>query len=102
MAQAPGRAKRRSRQPVVPDLLLLIKQPFFAPWGRKILGRSAAANSVGRNVDRDSDGLERHREGPPALKIWLQANGLLTRPACIAGVLTSRPNFNARRGLRKV
>jgi hypothetical protein len=27
---------------------LLIKQPFFAQWGRKILGRSAAANSVGR------------------------------------------------------
>jgi hypothetical protein len=27
---------------------LLIKQPFFVQWGLKILGRSAAANSVGR------------------------------------------------------
>jgi hypothetical protein len=39
---------------------------------------------------------------PPVLKIWLQANGFLTRPAYITGVLISRPNLNARCGRRKL
>ena len=35
------------------------------------------------------------RERPRAVKMWLQVSRVLTTPACIAGVLVSRPNFNA-------
>ena len=35
-------------------------------------------------------------------KSSLNVSDLLVNPACMAGVLTSRPNFNARCGLTKL
>jgi hypothetical protein len=35
-------------------------------------------------------------------KISLKVSGLVLNPACMAGVLTSRPNFKARCGLTKL
>ena len=35
-------------------------------------------------------------------KIPLKVSGLVVNPACMAGVLTSPPNFNARCGLTKL
>lgn len=60
---------------------------------RRQLGR---VKFRGPDDDRDSDGLikcEIHRDGPAALNISLQVNGLLTTTACIAGVLVSLPPF---------
>ena len=42
------------------------------------------------------------RERPCAVKMSLQFIRVLTKPACIAGVLVSRPNFNALCGRTKL
>ncbi len=42
------------------------------------------------------------REKPRAVKMSLKDNRIVTKPACIAGVLVSRPNRNARCGRTKL
>ncbi len=42
------------------------------------------------------------KERPRAVKMSLQFIRVLTKPACIAGVLVSRPNFKALYGRTKL
>ena len=65
--------------------------------GEQRVDSSASSDSVGWTVtDTCTTATKIRRVRPPAVKMSRNAKRWLTRPACIAGVLVSRPNLNAR------
>ena len=70
--------------------------------GEQRVDSSASSDSVGWTVtDTCTTATKIRRVRPPAVKMSRNAKRWLTRPACIAGVLVSRPNLNARCGRMK-
>ena len=71
--------------------------------GEQRVDSSASSDSVGWTVtDTCTTATKIRRVRPPAVKMSRTAKRWLTRPACIAGVLVSRPNLNARCGRMKL
>ena len=71
--------------------------------GEQRVDSSASSDSVGWTVtDTCTTATKIRRVRPPAVKMSRNAKRWLTRPACIAGVLVSRPNLNARCGRMKL
>ena len=75
----------------------------FRANGDQRVGRLAASKSVSWTVTETCMSATRTRKVRRyAVKMSLQANRLVTKPACIAGVRVSRPNRNARCGRMKL
>ncbi len=71
--------------------------------GHETVVRSVVPVSMNRTVTRiRTTTISGCRQRPGAVKMSLQFRRVLATPACIAGVLVSRPNFNARCGRTKL
>jgi len=71
--------------------------------GHRNVGSSAAPVSLRWTITgMRTTATNIRRARPRAVKMSLQFSRVLTTPACRAGVLVSRPNFNARCGRMKL
>ena len=72
-------------------------------YGHENVGSSAVPGSLRWTITgMRTTATKKRRERPRAVKMSLQFSRVLTTPACIAGVLVSRPNFNALCGRPKL
>ena len=75
----------------------------LCPCGHENAGSAAALVFMSRTVMGMRTTATRNTpRGAGAVKMSLQCIGALTKPACIAGVRVSRPNFNALCGRMKL
>ena len=82
---------------------LLIRQPVSEPTASSASTARLRQIHVGWTVtDTCTTATKIRRVRPPAVKMSRNTKRWLTRPACIAGVLVSRPNLNARCGRMKL
>ena len=90
-----------------PDQVLALfavdQAAYWQAAGRQRVGTSAASDSACVTVaETCTTAIRRRRERPGAVKMSSQPICVFTRPACMAGVLVSRPNRNALCGRMKL
>ena len=100
--------KRKSRAWAVPLSWVLVplavdQAAVRCSYGHENVGSSAVPGSLRWTITgMRTTATKQRRERPRAVKMSLQFSRVLTTPACIAGVLVSRPNFNALCGRPKL
>ena len=95
-------------QPIAEALAVLVplavdQAAVRCSYGHENVGSSAVPGSLRWTITgMRTTATKKRRERPRAVKMSLQFSRVLTTPACIAGVLVSRPNFNALCGRPKL